>query len=72
MVPMAAAAEVEPPCPNNEENCTIYTYGDEPVDGTRTTGDLDRTSAGRRGARERLIRVRTDFFPELYKSVEQL
>ena len=49
-----------------------YTFNDEEVDGTRSSGALDLTSVRRQRGTEGLIRVRTHFVRELVKSVEQI
>jgi len=72
LFPAVAAAEVERQCPREDQDCIEYTFGNERVDGTAESGAYDRTAARRSGSRERLVRVRTDFLPELYKSVEQI
>lgn len=72
LIPLAAAAEVEPSCPEGQQDCTIYSFGNERVTGETESGELDRTGTHRPRGNEPLVRVRTDFFPELFKSVEQI
>lgn len=72
LFPLAAAAESAPRCPDGQQDCVEYSFDNERVDGDRNVNELDRTRGGRRGAQEPLVRVRTDFYPELFKSVEHI
>ncbi len=69
--PAVASAE-QADCDDSDRDCTSYEFGDEQVDGSRDGSGLELTSSTRRRAYERLINVRSDFLPELFKSVEQL
>lgn len=71
-LPITAAAESQPTCPRGQ-TCTVYDRFDtEDVRARPGEGPGDQIRAGLPGPRPSLLRVRTDFVPELLKSVEQL
>lgn len=72
LFPLVAVAESAQQCPNGQQDCIEYSFENHDVDGDRDVNGLDSTRTGRRGAQERLIRVRTEFYRELFKSVEQI
>lgn len=72
LFPVVAFAEQGSQCPDGQQDCVEYTFDGDEVDGNRNVNGLDSTRGTRGGAHERLIRVRTDFYRELYKSVESI
>ncbi len=74
LTPLAAQAETgQSECEPDAENCTSYEIGEEEdVRGQRRSGGLVRTTGSGSRTSVSLLRARTDFIPELVKSVENI
>ena len=68
LLPCAARAEDAREVPD----VLNYTFEDDLVGANRRSSDLMLLHVRMRKARESLVRVRENFIPELYKSVEDL